>query len=84
MFVGDSADMCGVNFLLMSMGDQAEGLVCADPVTWTPIGMSGNFTILFIFYMRKFPGLFSLRIGVEQTIHRDLTVFLPKHLFLKY
>ena len=38
MFEGDSADMCGGKFLLMSMG----GLACADPGAMTPIGVNGN------------------------------------------
>ena len=41
MFEGDSADTCGGKFPLMSMGGQAEGLVCADPGARTPIGASG-------------------------------------------
>ena len=43
MFEGDSADMCPGKFPLMSMGDRAEGLACADPGAMTPIGTSGNF-----------------------------------------
>ena len=43
MFEGDSADMCGGKFPLVSMGGRAEGLVCADPGARTPIGASGNF-----------------------------------------
>ena len=42
IFEGDSADMCAGKFPLMSMGGQAEGLVCADPEERTPIGASGN------------------------------------------
>ena len=42
MFEGNSADMCGEKFPLMSMGGQAEGLACADPGARTPIGVSGN------------------------------------------
>ena len=30
MFEGDSADMCGKKFLLMSMGGRANGQACAD------------------------------------------------------
>ena len=41
MFEGDSADMCAGKFLLVSMGDWAEGLACADPGARTPIGASG-------------------------------------------
>ena len=43
MFEGDAADMCGGKFLLISMGGQVEGLVCADPGARTPIGMSRIF-----------------------------------------
>ena len=42
MFEGDSADMCAGIFPLLSMGEQAEGLACADPGARTPIGASGN------------------------------------------
>ena len=42
MFEGDS-DMCAGKFLLVSMGDRAEGLACADPGARTPIGASRNF-----------------------------------------
>ena len=42
MFEGDSADTCAGKFPLTLMGGRAEGLVCADPVAWTPIGLSGN------------------------------------------
>ena len=41
MFGGDSADMCGGKYLLMSIVGQAEGLACTDPGAETPIGMSG-------------------------------------------
>ena len=44
MFEGDSADMCGGKFPLLSMGGQAEGLGWADPGARTPIGASGNFS----------------------------------------
>ena len=47
MFEGDSADTCAGKFPLMSMGGQAEGLACADPGARTPIGVSGNFAIVF-------------------------------------
>ena len=39
-FEGDSADTFGGKFPLVSMGGQAEGLACADPVARTPIGTS--------------------------------------------
>ena len=42
MFEGEFADTCANTFLLMLMGGQAEGLVCADPVARTSIGVSGN------------------------------------------
>ena len=41
MFEGDSADMCGGRFPLVSMGGRAEGLACADLGPRTPIGASG-------------------------------------------
>ena len=50
MFEGDSADMCAGKYQLMSMGDRAEGLACADPGARTPIGMSGNFDFFFVFF----------------------------------
>ena len=43
MFLGDSAEMCGGKFPLVSLGGRAEGLACADPGARTPIGMSRNF-----------------------------------------
>ena len=45
MFEGDSEDMCAVKFPLVSMGDWAEGLACADPGARTRIGASGNFKL---------------------------------------
>ena len=42
-FAGDSADTCAGKSPLMSMGGRAEGLACADLVSKTPIGMSGNY-----------------------------------------
>jgi hypothetical protein len=45
MFEGDSADTCE-KFPLVSMGGRAEGLACADPGARTPIGTSGNFSLL--------------------------------------
>ena len=39
---GDFADTCDEKFPVMTMGSQAEGLVCEDPVARTPIGVSGN------------------------------------------
>ena len=47
MFEGDSADMCAGKFTLVSIGDRAEGLACADPGARTPIGASGNFASYF-------------------------------------
>ena len=46
MFEGHSADKHAGNFLLVSMGGQAEGLACEDPGARTPIGASGNFVQL--------------------------------------
>ena len=47
MFEGDSADMCGRKFQLVSIGGHAEGLACADPGARTPIGASGNLYVCF-------------------------------------
>ena len=47
MFEGDSADTRPGKFQPMSMGGRAEGLACADPGVRTPIGVSGNFLILY-------------------------------------
>ena len=49
MFEGDSTDMCGGKFPLMSMRGRAEGLACVDPGARTPIGVSGNFTLLILY-----------------------------------
>ena len=46
MFEGDSADTCAGKFPLVSMGERAEGLACADPGARTRIGASGNSTYL--------------------------------------
>ena len=40
MFEGDSADMCGKKNLLVSIGGQAEGLMCADPGARTPSALA--------------------------------------------
>ena len=48
MFEGESADTCGGKFQLMSIGGRAEGLACADPGERTPIGVSGNFYLVFL------------------------------------
>ena len=53
MFEGDSADTCAEKFPLMSMGDRAEGLACADPGARTPIGASGNSTFFFDQFSRQ-------------------------------
>jgi hypothetical protein len=46
--------MCAAKFPLVSMGGRAEGLACADPALWTPIGACGNFTYdLFFIYQIK-------------------------------
>jgi hypothetical protein len=50
-FEGDSADMCGGKFLLVSMGGQAEGLACADPGARTPISAGGNFIFLLLDFL---------------------------------
>ena len=42
MCEGESADMCVGKFWLVSMGDRAEGLACADPEVRTPIGATRN------------------------------------------
>jgi hypothetical protein len=41
MFEGASSDTCTGKFLLILMGDRAEGLVCADTGARTPIDVSG-------------------------------------------
>ena len=46
MFEGYSADTLAGKFPLVSMGGRAEGLACADLGARTPIGASGNFSIL--------------------------------------
>jgi hypothetical protein len=43
MFEVDSADTCGGNFSLVSMGRRAEGLVSADLGARNPIGARGIF-----------------------------------------
>ena len=48
MFEGDSADMCGGKFALMSMEGRAEGLACTDPGARTPIGMIGNVSFFLL------------------------------------
>ena len=48
MFEEDSADTCAHKFPFKSMGALAKGLACADPVTRTPFGMSGNFMFMII------------------------------------
>ena len=45
IFEGDFAEMCAEKFPLMSMRGREEGLACADPVSRTPIGLSGNFIL---------------------------------------
>ena len=46
MFEGDSADTGAGKLPLVSMGGRAEGLACADPGARTPIGASGNFSVV--------------------------------------
>jgi hypothetical protein len=41
MLEGDSADMCGGKILILTMGDLAENLACADPGARTSIGPRG-------------------------------------------
>ena len=50
MFEGDSADTCAGKFPLVSMGGRAEGCACEDPEARTPIGASGNFKNLLVFF----------------------------------
>jgi hypothetical protein len=45
MFKGDSADMCGGKFPLVSIEGRAEGVAGTDAVARTPIGASGNFLV---------------------------------------
>ena len=40
MFEGDSADILGEKFPLVSMGGRAEGLACADPVAKPPSALA--------------------------------------------
>ena len=50
MFEVDFADTCTEKFPLKLMGVPAEGLICADPVARTPIGVSRNLNIFcFVF-----------------------------------
>jgi hypothetical protein len=44
LFEGDSADMRGEKFPLVSMGGREEGLACADPGARTPIGACRNWS----------------------------------------
>ena len=44
MFEGDSAEMCGGKFQLMSMGGRAEVLTCADLGAKSPISLTKNST----------------------------------------
>ena len=54
MFEGDSADMCGGKFSLMSLGGRAEGLACADREARTPIGVNGNFCFIFPHHYKRY------------------------------
>jgi hypothetical protein len=49
MFEGDSADVCTGKFLLMLIGERADGLACTDPGARTPIGASRIFLSFFFF-----------------------------------
>ena len=68
MFEGDSAEMCAGKFPLVSMGDRAEGLACADPGARTPIGASGNFEYVLILFCDLYPFCFPnslLRLSIQ-------------------
>ena len=66
MFEGDSAETCGIKFPLISMGGQAEGLVCADLVARTPIGVSRNLkTFQAILKKLNLPVLFRSIMSIE-------------------
>ena len=67
MFEGDSADTCGGKFLLVSMGGRAEGLACVDPGVRTPIGVSGNFVKLQV-YFRVIHFFLSLPFSLQSTL----------------
>ena len=67
MFEGDSADMCGGNFLLMSMGGRAEGLACADPGARTSIGVSGNFCSIGRMLMFPYKAILVCMVYVKMT-----------------
>ena len=54
MFEGDTADMCGRKFPLMSMGSRGEGLACADPGARTPIGVSGIYISFLLIVLKCF------------------------------
>ena len=58
---GHSADTGAGKFPLVSMGGRAEGLACADPGARTPIGASGNFSIINLLFL---PPLFKTTEGV--------------------
>ena len=49
MFEGDFADTYGGKSPLVSMGGQAEDLMCAELGARTPIGASGNYLIVATF-----------------------------------
>ena len=66
MFEGDTADMCGGKFSLMSMGGQVDGLACADPGARTPFGVTGNLVDLLVIYLLSW--VFSLIISHRNVI----------------
>ena len=81
MFEGDSADMCGGKFPLVSMGGRAEGLACADPGARTPIGASGIMFFMFLSWLSCFQFQFQSSEKCElYEIKRD--AWLHFHLYI--
>ena len=57
MFEGESADTLEGKFPLVLMGGRSEGLMCADPVARTPIGVSGICHFQSKFQLNPFKGI---------------------------
>ena len=73
MFEGDAADTCDGKFPLMSTLGQVEGLACADPGARTPIGVSGNLSLVYkankeIFKAVNTPSGFTERQTLEKIV----------------
>jgi hypothetical protein len=72
MFKGDSADMCGRKFQLMSMWGRAEGLECADLGVKTSISMSLKLHLFLCFQCPEIKqGLFGLLRPLKLTYFDD-------------